>query len=61
MLLFTRFPKLIRSKIFYNFSQVNAIVCLETKPNLMLTIGQDGFLKIFDEKEKVCIKSFKIC
>jgi factor associated with neutral sphingomyelinase activation len=34
---------------------------LESKPNSLLTIGQDGFLKIFDAGEKVCIKSFKIC
>lgn len=26
-----------------------------------MTIGSDGFLKIFDVGEKVCLKSFKIC
>jgi hypothetical protein len=27
----------------------------------LLTVGQDGYLKIYDVYEKTCIKSFKIC
>jgi factor associated with neutral sphingomyelinase activation len=27
----------------------------------MVTIGQDGFLKVIDLKENVILKSFKIC
>ncbi len=34
---------------------------MPSKPNSLLTIGSDGFLKIFDIAEKVCLKSFKIC
>jgi hypothetical protein len=34
---------------------------LKSKPNTLLTIGQDGFLKIFDAYERSCTKSFKIC
>ena len=37
------------------------MVHLDSKPNSLLTIGQDGFLKIFDVYDKTCIKSFKIC
>ena len=29
--------------------------------NNLITIGSDGFLKIFDLKEKSVLKSFKIC
>jgi hypothetical protein len=43
------------------FSQINGAIHLHSKPNSLLTIGQDGYLKIFDLYEKVCIKSFKIC
>lgn len=28
---------------------------------MVLTIGQDGFLKIFDVYDRTCAKSFKIC
>lgn len=42
-------------------NQITCAIHLHSKPNSLLTIGQDGFLKIFDVYEKVCIKSFKIC
>lgn len=34
---------------------------LKSKPNTLLTISQDGFLKIYDAYDKSCTKSFKIC
>lgn len=34
---------------------------MKSKPNTLLTISQDGFLKIFDVYDKSCTKSFKIC
>ena len=56
-----KFLKHIKSTIILNFSQINCAIHLQNKPNSLLTIGQDGYLKIFDVFEKVCIKSFKIC
>ena len=41
-------------------SMITKAVHLESKPNSLLTISQDGFLKIFDVYDKVCIKSFKV-
>jgi hypothetical protein len=43
------------------YSQINRALHLRSKPNTLLTISQDGFLKIFDVFEKSCTKSFKIC
>lgn len=37
------------------------ILSLTAKPNSVVTIGQDGFLKVFDLNERICLKSFKIC
>ncbi len=42
-------------------SQINRCLHLKSKPHSLLTISQDGFLKIFDVNEKTCTKSFKIC
>ena len=42
-------------------SQINRAIHLKSKPNSLLTISQDGFLKIFDIHERNCTKSFKIC
>jgi WD40 repeat protein len=40
---------------------ITRIIVLTSKPNTIVTIGHDGFLKVFDIAEKVCQKSFKIC
>lgn len=37
------------------------LLSLGAKPNTVVTVGQDGFLKVFDLAERVCQKSFKIC
>jgi hypothetical protein len=39
---------------------ITKIVNLPSKPNTIVTIGQDGFLKVFDTYERSCQKSFKI-
>ena len=54
-------PKAHKKYIYINYSQITCAIHLQTKPNSLLTIGQDGFLKIFDVYDKICIKSFKIC
>lgn len=53
--------RLIKSRYIFYHSQITCAIHLSSKPNSLLTIGQDGFLKIFDVYEKTCIKSFKIC
>ena len=42
-------------------SIITKIISLSTKPNHVVTIGQDGFLKVYNLNEKNCLKSFKIC
>lgn len=42
-------------------SIITRILPLPGKPNTVLTIGQDGFLKVYNLIDKSCLKSFKIC
>lgn len=41
-------------------SAVSKIMPLKASPNTVVTIGQDGFLKVVDLFNKTCQKSFKI-
>lgn len=40
---------------------ITRMLVLSSKPNTAITIGHDGFLKVFDLAEKACLKSFKLC
>jgi factor associated with neutral sphingomyelinase activation len=40
---------------------ITRMLSLTSKPNTIVSIGQDGFLKVFDLVERACQKSFKIC
>mgnify|MGYP000853850081 CR=1 FL=1 len=51
---FSEIPKIHRAPI-------TRIVPLTSRPNTVVTIGQDGFLKVVDLYDKNCQKSFKIC
>ena len=55
-----RFQEHTKGTNLHNLSLITKAVHLDSKPNSLLTISQDGFLKIFDVYDKVCIKSFKV-
>jgi factor associated with neutral sphingomyelinase activation len=51
---FSEIPKAHRMAITH-------ITPLASRPNTVITISQDGFLKVVDLYDKNCQKSFKIC